>query len=57
MANLELENLHSTFNNFAFDLDERKIRMIEGNYKMRNFSVLYTPVAQSLKVRISSEIL
>ena len=34
MAIPELENLHLTFNNFAFELDERQIRMIEGNYKM-----------------------
>ena len=34
MANLRLENLHFTYNNFAFDLDERQICMIEGNYKM-----------------------
>ena len=34
MANPELENLHLTFNNFAFELDERQIPLIEGNYKM-----------------------
>ena len=34
MENLRLENFHRTYNNFAFDLDERQIRMIKGNYKM-----------------------
>ena len=33
MAN-QLENLHPPYNNFGLDLDERQIRMIEGNYKM-----------------------
>ena len=37
MANPRLESLHLPFNNFAFELDERQIRMIEGNYKMMNF--------------------
>ena len=38
MANPRLENLHSNFNNFAFELDERQVRVIEGNYKMMNIS-------------------
>ena len=34
MANLRLENIHFSYNNLAFELDERQIRMIEGNYKI-----------------------
>ena len=50
MANLRLENLHMTFNNLGFELDERQIRMIEGNYKIMNISASDWSISNGLLV-------
>ena len=42
MANLRLDNVHLPYNNLAFELDERQIRMIEGNYKMIKSLALFS---------------